>query len=280
LLLKFTVPNPSHPEAPVLARHEATFYRALALDMRHLPILRCYDAVCSVPLGRCHFVLDDLTATHVAKREAAENIACLARIHAHWWEHRRFAREIGAGLTDQSIRLLVEQAQGDVAHLATGFRAVVADDDLARYRAILAFYPTLLRDQRRGPRTLVHGDAHCANFLHPLDPSADSVRLIDWEVWRIDAGTNDLAYMIARCQRHWERSFPERDLVQRYHAALEANGVEGYAWDQCWRQYRLAVMRQLLKEISIAVKRGNPEDWMRVEWATAAFDELGCAELL
>ena len=40
-------------------------------------------------------------------------------------------------------------------------------------------------------------------------------------------------------------SEPITDIEQLYHAALVAGGVEGYSWEDCWRDYRITVIREL-----------------------------------
>lgn len=45
--------------------------------------------------------------------------------------------------------------------------------------------------------TLVHRDTHLLNILYPNQPQTDAVRLVDWQSWWVDTGTNDLAYMMA-----------------------------------------------------------------------------------
>src|SRR5262249_27236518 len=73
--------------------------------------------------------------------------------------------------------------------------------------------------------TILHGDAHVWNLFLPRDPASDDVRLFDWDAWRVDVATDDLAYMMAL---HWfpdRRRRHERALLDRYHAELVAHGV-------------------------------------------------------
>ncbi len=107
--------------------------------------------------------------------------------------------------------------------------------------------PRLFAERYRPHRnlTLLHGDAHVWNALYPRDPASDDVRLIDWDAWRIDVATDDLAYMIAV---HWSperRRRLERECLRRYHAALSAAGVKGYDFEALWRDYRLSVLSQI-----------------------------------
>ena len=51
---------------------------------------------------------------------------------------------------------------------------------------------------RPQPQTIVHGDAHAWNCFLPTGPGEP--RLFDWDAWRIDHASDDLAYLMAV---HW-----------------------------------------------------------------------------
>src|SRR5947208_3636519 len=83
--------------------------------------------------------------------------------------------------------------------------------------------------------TIIHGDAHVWNALVSRDAALNDVRLIDWDAWRIDTATDDLAYMIAvHWFPDWRRRY-ERESLRRYHDALIAAGVGGYSFDALWQ---------------------------------------------
>ena len=47
--------------------------------------------------------------------------------------------------------------------------------------------------------TIVQGDSHVWNIFLPTAGTGggDDARLFDWDFWRVDVGTDDLAYMMA-----------------------------------------------------------------------------------
>jgi thiamine kinase-like enzyme len=129
--------------------------------------------------------------------------------------------------------------------------------------------------------TLVHRDTHPLNFLYPKNEEVDTVRIVDWQSWRVDTGTDDLAYMMA-C--HWYphyRATLERPLLKRYHQGLLRDGVEEYRWEQCWYDYRASVIRCLFFLLaSWKPERPATMWWDRLEKGLLAFKDLNCAELL
>ena len=76
--------------------------------------------------------------------------------------------------------------------------------------------------------TIAQGDSHIWNTFLPKTAANDDVRIFDWDSWRVDMATDDLAYMMAL---HWYpdlRRVFEPSLLDYYHAELLARGVIGY----------------------------------------------------
>lgn len=72
-----------------------------------------------------------------------------------------------------------------------------------------------------------------------------TVKLIDWQSWRVNTGTDDLAYLMA-C--HWplaELEKVEQALLQRYHRQLIEQGVKQSSWEDCLYDYQALIVRCL-----------------------------------
>ena len=133
--------------------------------------------------------------------------------------------------------------------------------------------------------TYIHGDAHARNFLLPRDPNNGRAYLIDRQPfdWSLQcwAGVSDLAYLMV----HWwypeRRRLLERPLLERYHRRLQEHGIKDYDWDDLWYDYRLSAIFSLLV---VAAWGGETElafNWYpQLEKATAAYEDLECAEIL
>ena len=125
-----------------------------------------------------------------------------------------------------------------------------------------------------------HGDAHTWNFLFPR--AGDGLPfLIDWQLWHLDVGARDLAFMIAL---HWDRAVRrklELPLLNHYHREIVRAGVNHYSFDDLWLDYRRCAVRNLTFPI-ILWARGLPrEAWRhRLDCALAAYRDLEGAELL
>lgn len=250
----------------------------------------CYDAVCAPDAGHWHLLLDDLSATHVGMEpipsppleRCHQALDVLARVHAAWWRHPELGRGIGALPTPASF----ERTLADAASRIDGFAASCNGWLSAERRALLDRVLGALsmrREQLTGADrlTVIHGDAHFGNVLYPRDADRAAPRVIDWQFWRVGLGAGDVAYLVAL---HWyperRRRF-ERGLVERYHRALLRQGVSDYEWEQCWDDYRMAVVFTLLVPIWQSSWRLDPLIWTN-HWERIwlAFDDLDCRQLL
>jgi hypothetical protein len=154
------------------------------------------------------------------------------------------------------------------------------------YEKVLATAPAVIKkrigaQQSSRHLTLIHGDAHFWNCLHPRRLEHDLPCIIDWQCWRIDTATDDLAYMIAL---HWypeRRRALEHNVLRYYYEKLLAYGVENYDWDACCYDYKLSAIGNLF----IPVWQWSAKLWPAIWWphlerAFLAFEDLHCEELL
>ena len=275
--------------ASVLGR-EAAFYTQVAPLMAPGLVPRCYGLDTSD--NRRRLLLEDLTDSHTIvsewplppTTEQCERIMDVyATLHAHWWDDARLGTTVGAwmdtnGTFDRHLAEFPKRLAAVADRLADRF----PPDRLAIYERLLDAAPRLLgRYRTHRDLTLVHGDAHVWNAFHPRDPSTGSIRLFDWDGWRVDTATDDLAYMMAL---HWypeRRRRLERRLLERYHATLTARGVRGYSFAALFEDYRLSALWQITTPIWQASWRLNAAVWWsHLERAMLAVDDLNCRELL
>lgn len=282
-------------EAP-WAHKEAEFYTTLVPMMEAAqpqtlwPFARCFDAAYDTSSSASHLLLEDLTDTH---EEAApplpptnahcqQLIDALALFHSFWWEHPRLGNGVAEARTAESIRELRQASVSNVKAWADSIGDRVSAERKALIERIIRQWP-----QRRVDRltcgqgvTLVHRDTHTANFLFPKAAN-DAVRITDWQSWRVDFATDDLAIFMAAQWYPERRARLERPLLERYHAQLVAHGVADYSWDDLWYDYRASILRLFSIFIGGWHPRRAPRLWWdRTERCLMAFDDLQCAELL
>jgi hypothetical protein len=269
-------------------QQEIIFYSVIAPLMDAAFTIPCYDAAYQPDTGASHLLLKDVSDTHIAGSDPLSEGHCqravdgLARLHAFWWDHPLLGRDIGRFPTQEER----QQDWRNAAESTTAFIAALGNDLLPAWRTtyerVLPALPGLFGRHATGRNlTLAHGDAHLGNFLFPRDAETGDTYLADWQFWHPTIGGTDLAFMMAA---EWEpetRRRLEHRLLRRYHDGLLAHGVQGYAWEQCWDDYRLSV---ILVSIFIPVWRWAVFRWApdlaAVDRSMTAFDDLRCSELL
>jgi hypothetical protein len=297
LFLKISKPD-LMPADLVYGKKEVAFYNTIARALDDPPLARCYDAAYDPDTGKSHVLLDDLSGTHFqpphplppSRADCERVMDCLARFHAHWWEHPRFGTDIGemaSGGTSNAEPFGCPPSRRETAEMFPGFVDFL-DDRLSSarrglYESILSAWPFSRAQERLNERqgvTLIHSDAHAWNFFYPRDPAKDRVCIIDWHEWGIDLGTNDLTELIVLWWYPERRARMEDSLIRRYHRRLMELGVQCYDWEQCWDDYRLSAARVLLYPIWMQAEGRSPAFWWPIlERSILAFQDLECADL-
>ncbi|MFI0355988.1 phosphotransferase [Actinomadura sp. 9N407] len=233
---------------------EASFYAGIAPRL---------DA--SVPA--CHFVaydgerddyvvlLEDLAPAEpgdqlagVPAADAGAAVEEMAAVHAAGWNDPELA---ALGWLNRHDAGTAEFTTAMVTDLYGGFRERYAER-LAPGTAELIeeFLPSMgaYLAPRGGPLTLVHGDFRADNLMF----GAGRPAVLDWQTCVYGPGLSDLAYFLGSSLPVPVRREHEQALVQRYHAALTARGVE-LAWDDCWNDYRTYAFHGIVMAIGAAM---------------------------
>lgn len=289
IILKTAIPV-RRERAVLIARQEITFYASVAAAMPERLVPLCYDAHFDDASGGWHLLLEDLTDTHATptawplppnRAQCETIIATLARLHAAWWDDPRLGVSIGSWMDDATITQRFTQLGGHFARFADRLGEDLPPERRDLFERMIAAGPTLYQRYRtRRDVTIQHGDAHVWNCFLPRD-GGPGARLFDWDAWRINLATNDLAYMMAL---HWypdRRHRMEQAMLDHYHATLLANGVTGYDRRRLDDDYRLSVLLQLAIPVLQAAFDIPPVVWWsHLQRILLAVDDLGCRELL
>jgi hypothetical protein len=290
LFLKISRPDLAKTLFPERHNKEVEFYRMIAREMPDPPFIHCYDAAYSVESDRAHLLLDDLSETHFqpespqppSERYCELAVDCMAQLHAYWWEHPQLGKGIGKLFDESELNTFVREVENNV----TGFVDFLRDELSVERRKI---YQRLLRSKHKiwgrltdaKGLTVTHGDAHWWNLLYPLEPDKERVRLFDWQLWHVDVGARDMAFMIALGGYAERRAAMEQHLMRRYYDKLRAHGVRNYSWDDCWNDYRWSALRNLNIPVIQWSQGRSRELWSgNLERAMLAYEDLGCSELL
>lgn len=271
--------------------NEVTFYSQVAPLMSAGRVPRCFDADWNAETKAWHLLLEDLTDTHAivttwplppALAQCERIVGALARIHAEWWDSPRLGVSVGAWTDAEAMDRYMKMLAERFARFVDDVGNCLPEERRDLYKRLFDAAPRLSeRYHTHRNLTIVHGDAHVWNCFLPRDGDIDNIPFFDWETWRIDASTDDLAYMMAM---HWypnRRHRLERPLLDRYHAALLAHGVRDYDRRALDDDYRLSVLWLITTPINqFAIKIPPVIWWNNLERIFLAVDDLDCRDLL
>ena len=272
---------------------EVLFWQETVSLVEVPPTTPCFDAVYDPETENAHLLSKDVTDTHYHRDEldlsalrgdSDRVVDCLARIHAVWWDHPRLGRKFGGFPREDNV-LFFGGPSGYEKRLAYTVNLVgdrFSADRRRIYERVLGSYP--FRDLRGISRllpgnrlTAINGDMDYTNVFFPSNPNRDPVYVIDWGLWEVRVGTDDVA-QLGLCGYCDPKTNLTRDLVRRYYDGLLQHGVKDYPWEDCWHDYRLSTIRALVK--AIMPFRDEERCWVMLERAFDSFYDLECEELL
>jgi len=108
----------------------------------------------------------------------------------------------------------------------------------------------------RQPRTICHGDFRADNLMFARSGRGTTLITIDWQAPMQARGAFDVGHLLSMSITTELRRAHEADLLRRYHDGLVAGGVEGYAYDEFFQDYR----RGLLIGFTYTVQAGPSVD--------------------
>jgi len=290
LILK--TPHTAYAEALANGgRREVDYYTQLAPKMPPGLLPRCFDAHFDEAGQTWYVLLEDLTDSHEvatqwplppSREQAAAIVTTLARWHAAWWDHPGLGDTVGDWMSVDDYAKLMETFAGHYDRFADLLGDRLSEERRILYRRLIEQSGRLLqRYHSRRHLTIAHGDAHIWNFMLPRAGVADTVRIFDFDQWRINVATGDLAYMMAIQWYPERRQALERPLLNLYHEVLTAHGVNGYTRGALDQDYRRSVLWHITKPVwQWSVNIPPVIWWNNLERVMMAVEDLGCEELL
>lgn len=176
--------------------------------------------------------------------DAARDMQALAAHHAAWWgapdlETLPWVMRI---IDPPNPQALVPALRQSWPIIESQFAHVLRGPTLEAARAMPDAVVGLMERLSEPPLTLVHGDHRLDNLFFSSDEGAAGVAALDWQITGAARGPYDVAYFLSQSLRPEVRKAEEARLVREYHSALVADGVEGYSFEDCWEDYRLATL--------------------------------------
>jgi len=225
--------------------NEVGFYRDLAHTVT-IRVPECHYAAIGSDLGRFVLVLEDLAPAEQGDQlagctveQAGAAVETLAGLHGpRWCDPTLFDVTWLQRVTPETSFFLGELMRSATDGFVDRYRGRMSGDDIDTLQAFAAVTHDWLaaRPERFG---LVHGDYRLDNLLFGTAAGGSPAAAVDWQTLGVGLPARDLAYFLGNGLLPEDRRAHERALVERYHTALVAQGVEGHSLDECWEDYCL-----------------------------------------
>ena len=269
---------------------EAGFFNELA-GQSPIRVPRCHHASADEETSHFVVVMEDLGALRcvdqlegMALPDAERAIDGLAAWHATWWGQAEPLAEQGltVSLADPIYPAVLPMVFGEGWEKVTAECAVPASILEVGPRFSDAI-PGLLSDLAQAPTTMIHGDYRGDNLFFQPD---GSVAAVDFQLIGTGSGAYDLAYFVTQSLEVDVAAACERELFDRWCAALVASGVPEGDLSRMWEDYRTAALFCLVYPIvaSRGMDLADPRQHELVDSMLRRFDravdQLQLADLL
>ncbi len=271
---------------------EVEFYSTVTTEVA-IPVPRCYHSEISPDGTDFVLILADMAPAEQGDQiagctsaEAVLAVEALAGLHGPSWGERRFF-DLPSIVMPKPGDEAAAKGMGDVAVMAANITleklgGSVSDEDRDTLLTSMSLVtPWLLAEPDRF--SLLHGDYRLDNLLY--DPDRTRVTVVDWQTMGVGLPARDLTYFTATSLAPEDRAAVERQLVERYHAALLTHGVTDYDVETCWQDYRLGVLQAPLITVlgfafAASTERGDEMVLTMLRRGCRAIRELDAIDLV
>jgi hypothetical protein len=226
-----------------LGGNEVSFYQKIRPE---LPVESPRVYYCEGDSVNYVLLLEDLAERECSFRDLASScsldearsvVTTLARLHAGFWQSGRFDSDLGwvkrlETNRDHRLLNLVRQLSLPISYQKFGYALPEGTREVVPH--LMKNYRLLERQWARGPRTLIHGDAHLGNMYFVEGRAC----LLDWQVQQYGQGMRDVSYFLVNSMPEELRVEHQEKLITHYLATLRACGIS-FDFDTAWAQYRL-----------------------------------------
>jgi hypothetical protein len=274
LIAKFSA---SDPQARALIHgmgfyeREVRFYEQLSGQSR-LRTPRCYFSALDETEGLALLLLEDLDSSRngasiagCSLAEAELAVRAIAPFHATWWQHPQLETkrwlELRSLVSVEQTPAIFQQTWGPfLAKLGTH-----ASDEILQVGAWLGMYLDQLCAYlyQAAPRTLIHNDYQADNLFFAGAGASLTLTVADWQLTTRGRAVLDIAAFLGGNLDPRDRYAIEPGLLRDYHTLLVNNGVRDYNFEQCWDDYRIAMLFPATRIITIVGIGAAPSEQER-----------------
>jgi hypothetical protein len=177
----------------------------------------------------------------ISADEADAALTQLANLHARWWEHPELDElaSVYLPVKNDLYPVALPMAFDPGWAIAKAELADAIPTEVIPFGDRWSSLVPWLLDGLSTSSTLLHGDFRADNLL--FDETGEPT-IIDFQVMGIGAAPYDAAYLLSQSMTPELRAAEEQRLLRAHWERLRAAGVTGYPFEQCWDEYRVALL--------------------------------------
>ena len=236
---------------------EGKFYKFIKdIAINNIPVPICYDAFVSEETGEFVIVLEDISNSYTAPNSriiSDKNIwfSCvesLARFHSAFWNHKII--DLLHSQSDEEIESDVKFQKDRLQSFLNYFKDEFDKKTKLILDTAMEINISLIREQSRRVSekkdvTICNGDSHIYNFMLPIERGSNPL-IVDFQFWGEGIGAGDLAHLTRESFSDEFKKDIQIPLVEHYHKSLLEQGVTGYSWENCLKDYRAEAATMVL----------------------------------
>lgn len=271
LVGKFASDDETSRQAGILFRNylkEVMFYRELQQRVT-IRTPSCYYAEIEGEGPVFALILDDMHPARQGDQIAGCSPAVaraavleLSGLHAPLWNDASILGVDWIGEPQpESIRENAERYETLLPGFLERFGTDLTDEQIDILRK-LAGAESPVTSTAREPFSLVHIDYRLDNLLIDERGAEPVVTAVDWQSITVGNPLTDVAYFLGAGLVPEDRRACEEAIVRAYFDRVVAAGVEDYAWEDCWTDYRRGVFSGFMVTVIASMlvqetERGN-----------------------
>ncbi len=229
---------------------EARFFQDLQPSLTAMPTVQAFYTGYDSAVGDGVTILEDLQGrfrvgdqmASPSPAEAEQVVTQSAGFHATWWGKADSDELAWIPRTDGPVwQMAPATLQGFWPVYQQNFGHVLTPDLISAVERTWANMDWVFKRFATPPVTVIHGDYRLDNMFFP-EREGDPITVIDFQLMARARGPYDVAYFTSQSLDVAQRRATEQDLVRRYHDTLLSAGVRDYSFDDCFEDYRLAIL--------------------------------------
>lgn len=277
-----------------LSLKEVEFYKFIQnIDNVKLPMPKCFDSYISEDKAKYLLLLEDVSEEFSGPDQnefCSENIwisaaSSLAKFHAAFWNSEKIENKSVSIDSKEKLNFHIKSARENYDKFIKYVGNRFDNETIKMYEHAIKI--SLELEMERYERladknniTLIHGDSHIYNFMFPHNKNKTPI-IVDFQFWNAGIGAGDVAHLTREAFPKEGREKLHRLIIEKYHETLLKQGVQGYSFEDCLKDYRKQVACMLLIPVwQYTCFNIEYDEWIRdIPSLVLNYKSLRCDEL-